>query len=196
MAITFTVVVRARIASTTSAAASSTCSQLSNTTNSRRPDSAWAMLCGHRQPGLGGDPQHGGHRVGHARRDRRPGPTPPATPHQRTRRQLGRDLDRQAGLAHPAHPGQGHQTVGPHQLAQLLHLDLAAHETGRLHRQVPRHRIQRPQRRELDPQPLGAHLEQVLDARQVAQPMLAQIDQLDARDTTAAVDAATRIWPP
>ena len=33
----------------------------------------------------------------------------------------------------------------------------------------------------LDPQPVGAHLVQVLDTRQVAQPMLAQIDQVDAR---------------
>ena len=50
-----------------------------------------------------------------------------------------------------------------------------------LHRQVPRHRVQRPQRRELDPRPVGAHLEQMLATGQVAQAVLAQIDQLDAR---------------
>ena len=181
VAITFTVVVWAKSCSTTSAAASSTCSQLSNTNSSRRPDSAWVMLSVTESAGLGGHAQHGGHRVGHRRRvaDRRQLDQP--HPVGELAGQLGRDLHRQAGLAHPAHPGEGHQPMGPHLLGQLLHRDLAAHETRRLHRQVPRHRIQRPQRRELDPQPVGAHLVQVLDTRQVTQAMLAPIDQLDAR---------------
>ena len=117
------------------------------------------------------------------------------TPSANSRRQLGGHLNGQTGLPDSTHPGQGHQPMGPHQLGQLLHLDLAADEARRLHRQVPRHRVQRPQRRELDPQTVGAHLEEVLDTRQVAQPVFAQIDQIDP-DTSAAVDAATRIWPP
>ena len=56
MAITFTVVVWARSCSTTSAAASSTCSQLSNTNNSRRPDSAWVMLAVTDRPACGVTP--------------------------------------------------------------------------------------------------------------------------------------------
>ena len=136
---------------------------------------------GHREPGLGGDAQHGGHHVGHRRRVADGRQLDQPHPVGELAGQLGRDLHRQAGLAHPAHPGQGHQPMGPHLLGQLLHLDVAAHEARRLHRQVPRHRVQRPQRRELDPQPVGAHLVQVLDTRQVTQPMLAPIDQLDPR---------------
>ena len=122
MAITFTVVVRARIVSTTSAAASSTCSQLSNTTNIRRPDNATRHAVGHARPGLGGHPQRGGHRVGHRRRVADRGQLHQPHPVGELAGQLGRDLHRQAGLAHPAHPGQGHQPVRPHQLRQLLHL--------------------------------------------------------------------------
>ena len=85
--------------------------------------------------------------------------------------------------------------MGPHLFGQLLHRDLAAHEARRVHRQVPGHRVQRPQRRELDPQRRGAHLVEVLDTRQVAQPAFVPIDDIDP-DTTAAVDDATRIWPP
>ena len=147
-------------------------------------------------PGLRGDAQRGGHRVGHRGRVADGGQLDQPHPVGELAGQLGRDLHGQAGLAHPAHPGQGHQPMGPHQLGQLLHLDLAAHEARRLHRQVPRHRVQRPQRRELDPQPVGADLEAGA-RRPTGRAAGARPDRPDRRrDTSAAVDAATRIWPP
>ena len=86
--------------------------------------------------------------------------------------------------------------MGPHRRDQLLDRLLAAHETSGLDRQVTRHRVQGPQRRELAPQTVGANLEDPVDAGQVPQGMLAQIDQIDPVEPAPAVTAAKRIWPP
>ena len=74
---------------------------------------------GHRQARLRGDTQHGGHRVRHRRRvaDRGQLHEPHAV--SELAGQLGRDLERQAGLAHPTHPRQRHQPMGSHQFGQL-----------------------------------------------------------------------------
>ena len=58
----------ARMASTRSAAASSTCSQLSNTNSRTLPSNAAATRLGHALARLLGDAQHRRHRVGHRRR--------------------------------------------------------------------------------------------------------------------------------
>ena len=69
-----TVAERERIASTMSAAASRTCSQLSSTSSLDRPSNAAATLSARVIPGLLGDAQHRGDRVGHRRRIGRPPP--------------------------------------------------------------------------------------------------------------------------
>jgi hypothetical protein len=63
--------------------------------------------------------------------------------------QTFRDLGGQAGLADPAHPGQGDQPMSLHRGLQLGDLGLAADEARGRSPQVPRARIQRPQGREL-----------------------------------------------
>ena len=85
-------------------------------------------------PACGVTPNDGGHRVGHRGRVADGGQLDQPDPVGELRHQLGRDLHREAGLAHAAHAGERHQPVGPHQLGQLLHLDVAAHEARRLHR--------------------------------------------------------------
>jgi hypothetical protein len=74
----------------------------------------------------------------------------------------------QAGLAHPAGPGQGHQLVRPHHAHQFGHLGLAAHEAGDLFGQVPGQAVKRTQSREATP----THLEHVHSAVQVRQAVL------------------------
>ena len=89
------------------------------------------------RPACGVIPSAVGHRVRHRRRvaDRGQLDQPHAVGELGD--QLGRDLDREAGLADPADARSTSPTDGPHQLGQLLHLDVAAHEARRLHRQVP-----------------------------------------------------------
>ena len=92
---------------------------------------------------------------------------------------LRRHLQRQPGLADPAHPGQGH---GPHLTERgghARHLALAADERAHRRRQVPHDRVQRPQRRELAHQIGLADLENRLGTTQVAQTVLTQVDQSD-----------------
>ena len=71
--------------STRSAAASSTCSQLSNTISSRRPDSAWAMLSVTVSAGLRRSRPTPWPPRRAPRRGRRRGPARPATPRRGTR---------------------------------------------------------------------------------------------------------------
>ena len=68
VAITLTVVVSARTASTSPAAASNTCSQLSNTINSRRPDRACTTLSVDRPTGWGVTPKAAATTSGERRR--------------------------------------------------------------------------------------------------------------------------------
>ena len=146
---TRTVAECARIASTRSAAASRTCSQLSNTNNRTRPSNAAATLSATALARLLGDAQHRGHRVGHRRRigDRGQFEQPDAV--RELVGQPRRDFGRQAGLADPAHPGQRHQ---PMSLQRLLHLGqfcLASDEARRLRAQVSRCRVERLKGRKL-----------------------------------------------
>ena len=72
-----------------------------------------------------------------------------------------------------------------HELRQRRDLGLAADERRDLTRQVARQRVQRPQRRELRAPVPARHLEHRARRSQVAQPVLAQIDQLDSRSRTS-----------
>ncbi len=56
---------------------------------------------------------------------------------------LARDLQRESGLADPAHPGEGDNTRSLECIGDPHQLEVAAHERTRLQRQVPRERIQR-----------------------------------------------------
>ena len=137
---------------------------------------------GHRPARSGRDPEDRRHGVGHGRgiADRRQLDHPDAV--GELVGQLGGDLHREPGLADPARTGEGHEPVRLHELADLLHLHLAADEARDLHRQVPGGRVQRPQRRERGLEAVRPHLVEADRRRQVPQPVLAQIDQVDPGD--------------
>lgn len=67
----------------------------------------------------------------------------------------------------------------PHRRYQSVDLHLTAHETCHQRRQIPRYVLKRPHGREPVPQTLAANLEQATRPRQIPQPVLTQIDQLD-----------------
>jgi len=91
------------------------------------------------------------------------------------REQLGGHLHRQPGLAHPADPGEGHETVGGEVGRHRRQLAVAANERRCEEREVARQRVERPQRFEL----AGADLEHPDRPVEVAQAVLAQVDELD-----------------
>jgi hypothetical protein len=127
-----------------------------------------------------GDAQHRGDRVGHRRwiGDRcqleKPDPVGKFTG------QLRCDLQRQARLADPAHPGQRHQPVFMERRFDLVDLGLAPHETGRRTPQVARTCVQRPQRRKLGPQALRLQLKHRDRVRHVPQPSRPEVQQIHA----------------
>ena len=96
-----------------------------------------------------GDRHHLGQLVAAGRRGQLAQPRPVGE----ARQQLGRHLQRQAGLAHPADPGQRHQPGVTQLLGHRGQLHLAAHERTGQRRQIPRQHVQRPQRRERRPRP-------------------------------------------
>ena len=85
-------------------------------------------------------------------------------------------------------------------LADAAQLGLAPDELGHLRRQVPRQRVDRLQRREARVQLRVHELEHPLRARQVTQPVLTQLHQLDTipqlSRARSAVAWETTIWPP
>jgi hypothetical protein len=92
--------------------------------------------------------------------------------------QIGSHLQRQAGLARAARPGEGQQARRREQALDFGHLALAAHKAGELDRQVVGIGCQGADGRKIEPQAGAVQLEDVLDAGNVAQPVLAQVDQL------------------
>ena len=116
------------MASIRSAAASSTCSQLSNT-NSRDPAlQRGGHALAHALARLLSDAQHRRDRIGHRRRisDRRQFENP--DPVGKFVGQPRRDFGRQAGLANPAHPGQRHQPMSIDRRFHLVEFGLASDE--------------------------------------------------------------------
>ena len=173
-----------------------TCSQLSSTSSSRRPDRAATMLSVTVSRRSGRDPQDGRHGVGHrrgiadrwpARRPRprrgtrgsarrRPAPTSrvlptPPTPVRVTSR-----------WARTSSPTSFTSTSRPTKLVDL-------------HRQVPRRGVQRPQRRERRSQPVARTWNRRTDAarsRSRCSPRSSRSTPL----TSAAAESLTTIWPP
>ena len=85
-------------------------------------------------------------------------------------------------LPTPPTPVRVTSRCASHELADLLHLHLAADEARDLHRQVARGGVQRPQRRERGLEAVRPHLVEADRRRQVPQPVLAEIDQVDPGD--------------
>ena len=106
-----TVVERARMASIRSAAASSTCSQLSNTSSRERPSNAVATLSARLIPGCWVIPSTAATRLGYRGRiaDRGQFDHPHAI--GEAVGQPSGDLEREPGLAYPADTGQRHQPM-------------------------------------------------------------------------------------
>ena len=143
----------ARIASIRSAAASRTCSQLSNTNSRTLPSNAAATRLAHGLARLLGDAQHRRHRIGHRRRIGDRSQLEKPDPVGKFIGQTRRDFGRQAGLADPAHPGQRHQPMRSQRRLHLGDLGLAPDEAGDRRPQVSRTRIQRPQWRKVRRRP-------------------------------------------
>ena len=93
---------------------------------------------------------------------------------------LGGGLHRQPGLAAAAGAGQRHHAVLPQQLDDVLELPDPSDERGELGGQVVLDRVERPQRREVDGQPGRLELEQPLRPGQVAQTVVAEVDERGA----------------
>ena len=93
------------------------------------------------------------------------------------RHQLPRRLDGKARLAHASHSRQRHQAVLTHGQYDVFQLDATTDERRRRRGQVAEGGVQRAQRRELPPQAVRAGLVDPLRAGQVAQPVLAEVEQ-------------------
>ena len=163
---------------TSSALASSRCSQLSNTTSSRRSRTDRNSVSVIERPGWSGSPSARATVSG-------------TTSGCGDRRQIGienavgevtahlaGDLDRQPGLARSACAGQGHEPVVGQRTADLRDLRCAADEARQLSRKIMSgNGIRCPQRREVVAQIGMAQLRNPNGAGEVAQPVAAQIGQ-------------------
>ena len=114
---------------------------------------------GHAEAGLLGDAQHRGHRVGHRSGIVDRGQLEKPHPVGKLIDQPPRDFERQPGLADPTHPGQRDQPMTLHRGLHLAGLDLTSDEACGHGPQVPRTRIQRPQRRKVGAQAIRLDLE-------------------------------------
>ena len=95
-----------------------------------------------------------------------------------------RDFHRQPGVADPAHPGQRDQPMSLHPGVQLGDLRLTPDEARGRSLQVPRTRIQRPQRRKVRLQARRSDLEQPDRGGQISQPPRPQIHQINSAEQT------------
>jgi hypothetical protein len=75
------------------------------------------------------------------------------------------NLQRQTGLAHPTHAGQGDQPGLSQLLADTGQLRASPHERRHLNRQIAGKHVQGPQRRELTSAPRPEQLEDTLRSR-------------------------------
>ena len=199
VASTFTGPGRARIASTSSAAASRTCSQLSSTSRDRRPASVSAMLAVIVRPAFGTSPTV----VATASATASGSPTAASstshTPSGILRHHLGR---RPAPRGGSCPPRRRRSSVTSRASAKrVLHrreLRVAAHERRALRRQVRDEGVERPQRRERTLEVHVDNLEDPLRLAQVLEPVLAQVEYLDRCRRAPAPAAASdiTIWPP
>ena len=151
-----------RGASLTVGAASSRCSKLSSRSRSSRP---------RRKPARSsGAPIACATSEGTSSGSERPASGTQKTPSRSVPDELGRDLEREAGLPGAAGPGDGEQARAVReQRDELLELVLPPDERARGDRQV--RRVERPERREV----AVAELVEALGADQVLQAVLAEV---------------------
>ncbi len=83
----------------------------------------------------------------------------PMTPSGEAGQQLGRHLQRQSGLAHAAHPGEGDETVVREHPDQRRELPVTADERRQLHGEVPGKGVERAEGSELPVEARTADLE-------------------------------------
>ena len=179
VAITLTVAARARIVSAIVAAASSTCSQLSITISSRRPDKATARLSLTVIPACAVTPRAVATASGTAAGspDRGEFHEPHAV--GELRREFGGDVQCQPRLADAANSRQRDQPMGVHQVGQFFDLGVTTDEAGCLGGKVARDRVDRLQRWEVRPQPGRPHLEDLQRLGEVAKLASTEIDEVD-----------------
>ncbi len=92
--------------------------------------------------------------------------------------------DCQAGLADPTYPGQRDQPMSFHRGVQLGDLRLTPDEARGLRPQIPRTRIQRPQRRKIRLQARRSDLKYSDRGGQIPQPPRPQIHQINSAEQT------------
>ncbi len=120
-----------------SAAASRTCSQLSNTNSRDRPSRGRSHAVGDTQPRLLGDAEDSRDRLGDRRGVADSGQFDHEHPIGEVACQSGGELQREPGLAHPADTGQRDQTVCFESRLQLNEFHLASNETGGRRSRLP-----------------------------------------------------------
>ena len=125
------------------------------------------------------DAQHRRERRGHRARVADPGQLDDPDPVVELPRELGTDLDGQAGLADTTDAGQRDQTLRPHQLADLVDLGVAPDEGADLAGEVAGEAVDAAQHGELRAEPVGHHLEHRDRAAQPAQEVVTQGAQGD-----------------
>ncbi len=147
----FTVSERAKIASIMSAAASSTCSQLSNTNSRERPSNAAATLSARLMPGLLGDAEYRRDSLGHRGRIADCGQLDDPYAVGVGVGRAGGDFQRQSCLADSTDAGQCHQPVFLERGCQLREFGLPPDEARGWVLEVAGRRIECLQRWKLGP---------------------------------------------
>ena len=131
-----------------------------------------------------GDAQHRRHCVGYRRRVGDRGQLEKPDTVRELIGQTRRDLGRQPGLADPAYPGQRHQPMSLDRRLHLGDLGLAPDEACGRRPQIPRTRIECPQRRKVRAQARRSDLEHPDRRRHVPQPSRPQIHQINSAEQT------------
>ena len=103
------------------------------------------------------------------------------------------DLQGEPGLPGAAGPGQRHEAVGGQELPGFGELALPPDERRELRREVVRPGIERGQRREIHPQPVGDDLAERLRLPEVLQPVASETVQRDPAGETRGDERADRV---
>ncbi len=101
------------------------------------------------------------------------------------RERFGRDLGRESRLADTTHAGQRDDPCIGERTHDVGQLTLASHEAGGLERQVARERVERSQWREVAFEILVTDLQYPFGSLEIAQPMLAEVDECDVDERVA-----------
>ena len=116
------------------------------------------------------------------------------------RQHLGRDLNREAGLADAADTGQREESPFAERTRDLCDILIASDERTDLCRQVARERVQRLQSWEVAEELRMHELEDALGPGEIAEAMLPEVHQVTSSGsesrTSSSVARDTTIWPP